>query len=44
MKKLKYILAVVIAMVGLGLQQALADFIFNLNTANIGACWPVSIL
>jgi len=40
MNKLKYILAVVIAMVGLGLQQARADFIFNLNAANIAFSGP----
>jgi len=35
MNKLKYIAAILIAVIGLGLQQARADFIFNLNAANI---------
>src|SRR6266403_273280 len=34
MNKIKYIAAVLIAIAGFGLQQAKADFIFNLSTGN----------
>src|SRR5438876_910566 len=36
MNKIKYIAAVLIAIAGLGLQQAKADFIFNLTVGNSG--------
>jgi hypothetical protein len=39
-KKLKYILPVLIAIACFGLQQARADFIFTLNTANIAVPGP----
>ena len=40
MNKLKYFTAILIAVIGLGLQQARADFIFNLDTANIAVPGP----
>jgi len=40
MNKLKYIAVILIAVIGLGLQQARANFIFNLDTANINVPGP----